>query len=374
MRSWQRWSLAALGVVVVGAIATRAMQARQAPPAAMPAAVPALELASTDLVAARKVELTRMLDVTGSLKAVSSALVKARVAAEVRSIMVREGDAVKAGQVVATLDSTEFDWRLRQAEQTAAASRAQLDIARRAQANNQALVAQGFISATALENSAANEGAAQATLNAAEAAVAMARKTRADTVLAAPIGGLVSQRFVQPGERVGIEAKLLEIVDLTKIELEAAVAPEDVALLKPGARASLRVDGVADGVTATLARINPAVLTGSRSVMVYLAVAAHPALRQGLFARGQVELARKTALAVPASSIHLDQARPYVLVVEGDRIVQRPVTPGLRGEASGIEMVEVGDVFADGTRLLSGTVGAVRDGTPVRVTTLAARR
>lgn len=373
MKRWQSWTLALLGVAVVGAVATRAMQARQSPSAAT-APTPALELASTDLVAARKVELTRMLDLTGSLKAVSSALVKARVAAEVRSIAVREGDAVKAGQVVATLDSTEFDWRVRQAEQTAAASRAQLDIAKRAQANNQALVAQGFISATALDNSAANQAAAQANLNAAEAAVALARKARADAVLSAPIAGLVSQRFVQPGERVGVEAKLLEIVDLSRIELEAAVAPEDVALLAPGARATLRIDGVAGGVAAKVARINPAALAGSRSVMAYLAVEPHPALRQGLFARGQVELARKTALAVPASSIRIDQAKPYVLVVDNGRIVQRTVTPGLRGEAEGVEMVEVGESIADGTRLLAGSVGSVRDGTPVRVTTLAAQR
>ena len=242
MTSRRRWAwLVAVLVAVSVLVAWRAAGTRPADAAraAAPKVALALELAPTDVVRLQALELARMLEVSGGLKAVDSAVVKAKVAAEVLSLTVREGDRVKAGQVLGRLDSTEFDWKLRQAEQTAQAARAQVDIASRALDNNRALVAQGFISPTGLETSVANAAGAQANLQAALAAVALAAKARADTRLVAPIAGLVSQRLVQPGERVSVDARLLEIVDLSRLELEAAVAADAVVALAVGQRAEV---------------------------------------------------------------------------------------------------------------------------------------
>jgi RND family efflux transporter MFP subunit len=368
-----RWILAAAVLIVLAAVALRAVQQRRAaaPPAAPTAAAVELELTDADLATVQRLELRRTLDISGSVKAVRSAVVKAKVAAEVRSIAAREGEPVKRGQVLVQLDTTELDWKLRQAEQTAGAARAQLDIARRTLENNRALVTQGFISATALDTAVSNEAAAQSNLQAALAAVELARKARSDAVLAAPIDGIVSQRLVQPGERVGVDARLLEIVDLSQLELEAAVPPEDVVSLQIGAPATLDVDGLDRTVTARVARIAPAAQAGSRAVMVYLAIDGHPALRQGLFARGRVELERRNERAVPASAIRTDRAQPYLLVVEGERIVRREVRPGAAGVADGVAMRAIGDALPEGTRVLAGAVGSVREGTPVRLTAVA---
>ena len=375
MKRALKWAVPLVVVLLLGGFVARALYARKAEQAAQMAPAGAgmsLDLAASDLVTARTIELARLLEVSGGLKAVDSAIVKAKVSAEVKTLTVREGDSVKRGQVLGQLDTTELDWRLRQAEQTASSARAQQDIAKRALDNNRALVAQGFISPTGLETSVSNEAAAQANFMAARAAVELARKSRTDSTLVAPIAGLISQRLVQPGERVSVDAKLLEIVDLSRLELEASIAPEDIGALTIGRPATLRIDGLAEPVTARVARINPSAQTGSRAVMAYLAVDAHPALRQGLFAKGSIETTRKLALAVPLSSVRVDQAQPYVLQVLGDKALQKPVQLGLRGEVAGQPWVEIVSGLADGAQLLTGSVGVVRDGTPVRLGAAAA--
>ena len=375
MKRWLRWVVALVACGVVAAFAVRAIVLRKAEHAQLgaPAAtMAAIDLDAGDLLVLQPGELVRAVDVSGGLKAYDSAIVKARVAAEVKEITVREGDAVKAGQLLGRLDATEFEWRLRQAEQQAASAQSQLDIAERALANNRALVEQGFISKNALDTSVMSAAGARASLEAARAAAELARKSLADTQIRAPLAGLVSQRFVQPGERVALDAKLIEIVDLSRIELEAAVSPEDITSVQVGSRARLQIDGIAAPVQARVVRINPSAQTGSRAVPVYLEVAPTPGLRQGLFARGGIELERRPGLVLPASALRIDQARPYVLVAAGGKAVQRAVEPGARGWASfgggaPEPAIAVVSGLAAGDVVLRGSVGTLRDGTPVHL-------
>ncbi len=367
------WLAAAVVVVAGGAFGWRALSGARAPSAAKPAAAASapveagIELAATDVVAARSLELSQGLAISGSLRAVNSALVKARVAGELQGLAVREGDRVRQGQEIARIDPTEYQARLQQAREQADAARTQVEIAQRQYDNNKALVDQGFISRTALETSQSSLAGAQATHKAALAAVDVARKTLDDTVLRAPIAGLVSQRLAQPGERLGVDARVVEVVDPTRLELEASVGAAESVQVRVGQVARVSIEGLAAPVEARVVRINPAAQAGTRSVPVYLSLAAVPGLRAGLFAQGQLQTGRTRAVAVPLGAVRTDKPQPYVQVIEGGRIAHKPVTPGARGESAGTEVVAVGGV-AEGAQVLLGHVGALREGAQVRFT------
>lgn len=377
-----RWLIALLVVAAVLWVGRQMVAKRTAAQAAVAATAasaptPRLELGPQDLLPVQPTTLSRRLEVSGSLKAVNTAVVKARVAAELKTLTVREGDAVKAGQVIGQLDTTEYDLRLRQAEQQAAAARAQLDIARRQLANNKALVAQGFISPTALDTATSSEAGAQATLQAALAAAELARKSRDDATLVAPIAGLVAQRLAQPGERLPLDARIVEIVDLSRIELEAAIAPQDLASLQLGAKAGLLLDGSGQEVAATVVRINPSATAGARTVAAYLAVAPHPGLRHGLFARGSVELGQTTALAIPLSAVRNDQAQPYAIRLRDGRAERRVLALGAQGRpaqaaAGGGDWVEVRSGLDAGDQVLAASAGLVADGVLLKLPPAAA--
>ena len=330
-----------------------------------------VELARSDVIGAEVTHLDQGVTLRGSLRAVHSTVVKARVAGELQGLAVREGDAVRAGQVIATIDPAEYQARLRQVQQQADAARAQVEIAKRNFDNNQALVDKGFISRTALESSQSSLTGAQATYQAALAAVDVARKPLDDTTLRAPITGVVSQRLAQPGERLAIDARVIEIIDPTRLELEATLAPADSVQVRAGQTARLMVEGAAQPVLATVVRINPSAQAGSRGVPVYLSVPPTPGLRQGLFAQGVLVTARVQALAVPLGAVRTDRPTPYVQVIEGDRVRHKAVQPGARGEAGDQTVVEVTGLQA-GAQVILGHVGALREGTAVRFTAPAA--
>jgi RND family efflux transporter MFP subunit len=371
--AWLKWMLLAVLISTIVLSVIRSMEQRKAREQAAQAAAAALqqapvfELNASDVVAVQTLALDQTVALSGSLRALQTAVIKARAAGELQGLSKREGDAVRAGETVARVDNTEAQARLRQAEQQAQAAQAQVAIAQRGFDNNQALVRQGFISATALDTSSANLAAAQANHQAALAARDVARKALGDTVLTSPLTGQVSARLAQNGERVGLDARVLEVVDLSGFELEAALAPADAAAVRVGQLARLKVEGLSEPVAATVARINPSVQPGSRSVLIYLRVNAEPGMRQGLFAQGAVVTGRVDAPAVPLSSVRNDKPAPYIQLVREGKVVHQPISLAQQARQGDEPMVMLGDASAvsPGTLVLRVQAGLIREGTAV---------
>ena len=376
IKSWGKWLAVLLVLSILAVVASRVMSERKAKQQALvtaPKETPAVELAASDVVKARMIEISQGLAVSGTLKAVNSAVVKARVAGELQGLTVREGDFVKVGQVIARIDASELQSRVRQAREQAESAKAQVEVTQRQYDNNKALVDQGFISKTALDTSLANLNAAQSTYKAAMAGTDVAKKSVDDTVLKAPISGQVSQRLAQTGERVGIDARIVEIVDLSRLELEATLSAADSTQIQVGQMAQLQIEGSPKAVAAKVVRINPTAQAGSRSVLAYLSIdsSAAQALRQGLFAQGTLGTARASLLAVPLASVRTDRPAPYVQAIENGQVVYKTVALGARGSADGVDVVAVTGL-SDGTLVLGGNVGSLRESTRIKFTPMNA--
>ena len=366
------WGLVALlAAVVLGYGLWRKSSAPPAPPPAPVAAVAAfVEIKPTDLIAVQTQTLVQTLPISGNLKALNTVVVKARVAGEIVELNGREGDSVKAGQVLVRIDPTEYQRRLRQAEQQADAAKTQVDIAKRQFDNNKALVDQGFISKTALDTSSATLAGAEATYNAALAGADVARKTLDDAVLRAPISGQIAARLAQPGERASIDARLLELVDLSSLELEATLSPADSVDVRVGQEAVLTLEGRNEPIKALVKRINPNVQSNSRSVLVYLGLPSNSGLRQGLYGQGELKLQQTQAIALPLDAVRTDKPEPYVQLLDKDKVVHQAVRTGIRGrllsQPQGAVWVTVQGLPAN-SQVLPASVGALREGSAVRL-------
>jgi RND family efflux transporter MFP subunit len=378
MKRWIKWVVALVLFAAIGFSVFKALQGRKAQQEAVAATAAAnakaqsvIELVATDIVTAQVKELAMNLPISGSLKAANTAMVKARVPGELQGLTVREGDSVKSGQVIARIEVTEYAVRQQQAQDQADAAKTQIVIAQRQFDNNKALVEQGFISKTALDTSLATLNSAQATHRAALSNVAIAKKAMLDTVLRSPISGIVSQRMAQPGERVGVDTRVIEVIDISRMELEANISAADALNVKVGQTAILTIEGSAVPVSSQVVRINPNTQAGSRSVLVYFSIANAAGLRQGLFAQGSLGIAKVTALTVPLSAVRTDKPTPYVQVLEGNLVKHMNVEMAQRGEvvtAGRSETVVAVKGISENTRLLAGALGSVREGTTAKLT------
>lgn len=363
----KHWWLAAGGLaaaVIALVIATHDNSAASAPPAG----TPAIEFAASDLVQPQTRDMRLSISITGTLQPRNWTTVKAKVAGELKSLLVREGEAVRPGQVLARIDTQDAQARLDEKIADLEAGRAQLALAQKNRANNLALLQQKFISQNAFDSVQSNYQVSEAKLKALEAQVALAKKALADTVVIAPQAGIVSQRNAQPGEKLPVDGKILTLVDLAEMEVEAAVPASDIPSVRVGQEVHFRVEGFdAREFHGRIDRINPATQSGSRSILVYaLLPNSDGALKGGMFAKGSVTLNQiDAALVLPLSAVREDNGRAYVLRIAGDKLEQRAVKLGLRNEDDGV--VQIVDGLDAQSRVVRSNLGALQPGAAVKI-------
>lgn len=372
-RRWKKPAIALIVLALAGGGWT-VLQSQKAPNPAPAAEKTAekkgpdtFELAAADVAAIDARALSVSLPLSGSLAPIAQATIKAKVSGEVRETTVREGVAVTAGQVLARLDQA--DWQARAAQQQAAVDEAQarLAMANRNHANSAALLKQNFISQTQFDTTANAVELARAAVKAAQAQLDLARIALNDSVIRAPISGIVSKRHVQAGEKVSPDMPVFTIVNLSELTLEAQVPASDIPRVKVGQEVTFKVDGFQQReFSGKVARINPAAEAGSRAMLVYISVANQDgALLGGMFAKGGIVTARSQVMPlVPLSAVREEQGKQVVYAIDHGNVVARPVTLGLRNEDQGYAEVTAG--LAAGAQVIIAKLEGVKPGVKVK--------
>jgi RND family efflux transporter MFP subunit len=366
-RKASRWWLAAAGLAAA-AVASIFIAHDNSVASAQPKSAPVIEFAASDLVQPQTRELRLSISITGTLQPRNWTTVKAKVSGDLKTILVREGENVKLGQVLARIDTQDAQARLDEKVADLEGGRAQLSLAQKNRANNLALLQQKFISQNAFDSVQSSYQVSEARLKALEAQVALAKKALADTVISAPQAGIVSQRHAQPGEKLPVDGKILTLVDLAEMEVEAAVPAGDIPSMRVGQEVSFRVEGFGEReFRGRIDRINPATQSGSRSIVVYAVLPNQDsALKGGMFAKGSVTLSRiESAQVLPLSAVREENGKAYVLRVANDRLEPRAVKLGLRNEDESV--VQIVDGLDAQSRVVRANSGTFKPGAIVKI-------
>lgn len=361
-----------IGVVVLGAIGAFVLPSLLAPPPAEPpapvTATPVTkQILSIDVATAEPQTLSEILKATGSLAPRRLVSMTSQVNGTVEDVPVRVGDQVKAGDLLVQVDVETSTIQLTQQRATAAATRAQLAQAESQLERSLGLAERGLTPDATIESERSSIEALKANLEALEAGVASAEIMIRNATVVAPYDGVVSARSVEPGQVVTAGAALVQIVDLSSMELTAFVPVSASPRIQPGQKVSLSVEGLPSTFEGVVDGISPVAVEGTRTVPVLVSVA-NPdgVLRGGMFATAQIVVEQKeNAFAVPTAAMRQDAEGDHVLVI-ADGTLERRAVDVVRTWNAGAS-TELSTGLEAGTTFVSGRLDDLQPGMPVTV-------
>jgi len=323
----------------------------------------------------------------GEVMAERKATVRAELSGRVLGVKHRRGERVKRGEVVVSLDAADLEARSKQAQATLAAQRAQLaqaeahaEAALRTAERERRLAEHGAETAKVAEDAAAQAREAQAAVGVArgqlaqsEAALQVARVARLHADLTAAFDGLLAEVLVDPGDEVQVGASVFELIDDTRLHVEATVDEADIGRVKVGQPATLRLDALPDHpIAGVVSKLDPTVRKdekGARTLRLEVEVSDLPhavaaGVRPGMSANVDVRVAEKQdVLSLPTNVIIGRGTKRSVYLIDQGVARERPIQIGM----SSWERTEIASGLAQGDRVVANlNAKGLADGVPVQ--------
>lgn len=279
---------------------------------------------------------------TAPIEAFAEADVIAKVAGEIREILVEEGDDVRQGQVLARLDGDRLRLELSQSE--ANLRKLQRDYERNVDLKDKGLISSGDFDKIRYE------------LEALQASYNLAKLELDYTQIRAPIDGVISNRYIRIGETVSVNDPLFEVTSLDPLVAYLHVPEREYRNIAKDQLVGIDIDALAgERIVATVTRVSPVVdpETGTFKITIEISDDRRR-IKPGMFGRISIVYDQHVnVLQIPRSAIIEDSGEISVFIVEGDRAIRKTVTTGYSSGG----MIEITDGIDDDDRIV--TVGQV---------------
>lgn len=308
--------------------------------------------------------MPRFLVLNGSLTPNEASDVAANGMGAVLATLIERGAMVEKGDVLARLDARTAALSTAEAEASANAAKANLELAQTECDRVEKLYKANAISGAEYDKQHAACVSAIWSAKVADARVNVARKGLGDATVRAPFSGMIAEKYVSTGEYVQPSSKVARVVSIDPLRLEITVPEQSVPLIKVGLDVDFKVAAFADQTfKGSIRYIGPTLRPGSRDLVVEAVVPNEgKKLRPGMFATAKIALGEKSAPVVPVAAIRADGPLRRMFVVVDDHIEERLVKLG--EEKDGVIEVEQG--VTKGEKVVSPIKPEVRDGAKVK--------
>ncbi len=309
-------------------------------------------------------EWPNQLTANGSIAAWQEAIVGAEIGGlRLTEVLVNVGDRVRKGQELARLQS---DTLSAEYEQTRASLKEMEASLAEAIANaNRArkIESRGALSAQLTLQYLTGEKTALARVDSLKARLKADQLHLGQTHITAPDDGTISARSATLGAVAQSGEELFRLIRRDRLEWRAELPAADLVLIKRGMAVTITTTGqkkVSGKVRMVAPTLNPQTRTG----LVYIDLNHNGDALAGMFAHGEIELSKSSALTLPQSAVMLRDGFSYVLRVgEDNRVIQTKVTVGRRLG----DLIEIISGLANNVRVVNSGVGFLTDGDTVRI-------
>jgi RND family efflux transporter MFP subunit len=283
-------------------------------------------------------------------------------------VLANVGDSVRRGQLLARISSDNVAADAAQARAGLAEAQAMLAEARANAERARQVQASGALSAQQISQYLTAEQTAQARLTAAQASVQAAELRLAQTRVLAPDDGVISARSAAVGSLAQPGQEMFRLIRGNRLEWRAEVTSGELARIRPGMTALLQLPGIEGRVTGKVRMVAPTVDPQTRNALVYVDLPAGSGARAGMFARGELQLGKATALTLPQTAVVMRDGFSYAFRVGADnRVSEVKIEVGRRVG----ERVEITRGIGADVKVVASGAGFLADGDLVRVTEAA---
>lgn len=321
---------------------------------------------SVKVVEAQYSNAVPQLKLSGSIEGKTSVAISAKLAGRIEQVLVKQGQQVRAGEVLVKLESVELANALRTAQQAVRKAQIAYELEMNDYERYKILYTQHAIAKQSLDSYDAKLRTAQAELSSAIASQNNAEEQYGYGNITAPVDGVVANVTATVGQVVTSGASLMSVQDISEVYAIVNIEQKDLGKVILGQKAEVRVDTYENKVfEGTIDTINPEAGSTNRMFSTKIKIAnPEGLLKSGMFIKAQLATGSATqVITVPQSAVMQKQGLYYAFTAENNKAVRHQIEIG---DVSG-DTIQIRTGLGVGVSVITSNINKLKDGDLIRI-------